>query len=123
LPLAVEAVYENGDLKLAEPLALQEHQRVRLTIETTTGDREPDGIVGGTDSKVIEWAALDADLEYPPRRSHDFRGPPAAPRPDANAMPNGRVTWSGYRPFAGLFSRTIKASWWTFLLNPFSLGL
>ena len=33
MPLTVEAVYENGVLRPIQPLPLQEHQRVRLTIE------------------------------------------------------------------------------------------
>jgi predicted DNA-binding antitoxin AbrB/MazE fold protein len=33
MPLTVEAVYENGILKPAQPLPLQEHEKVRLTIE------------------------------------------------------------------------------------------
>ena len=32
--LTVEATYENGVLKLAEPLPLKEHQKVRVTIES-----------------------------------------------------------------------------------------
>jgi hypothetical protein len=43
-----------------------EHQRVRLTIETINRAREPDGRVGCSDPNLIEWAAMDADLEYPP---------------------------------------------------------
>jgi hypothetical protein len=33
--LTVHAIYENGALKLAEPLPLGEHQPVRITIETS----------------------------------------------------------------------------------------
>ncbi len=32
MPLTVEAVYENGVLKPAQPLPLQEHDRVQVTI-------------------------------------------------------------------------------------------
>jgi predicted DNA-binding antitoxin AbrB/MazE fold protein len=30
----VEATYENGVLKLAQPLPLEEHEKVRVTVET-----------------------------------------------------------------------------------------
>ena len=30
----VEAIYENGTLKLASPLPLKEHEKVRVTVET-----------------------------------------------------------------------------------------
>jgi predicted DNA-binding antitoxin AbrB/MazE fold protein len=33
MSITVEAVYEDGVLKPAQPLALNEHERVRLTIE------------------------------------------------------------------------------------------
>jgi len=34
MAITVEAVYENGVLKPAGPLALAEHERVRITIES-----------------------------------------------------------------------------------------
>ncbi len=33
MPLTVEAIYENGVLKPAQPLPLKEHAMVRITIE------------------------------------------------------------------------------------------
>jgi predicted DNA-binding antitoxin AbrB/MazE fold protein len=33
MPLTIEAVYENGVLKPAQPLPLKEQEKVRLTIE------------------------------------------------------------------------------------------
>jgi predicted DNA-binding antitoxin AbrB/MazE fold protein len=36
MPLTVEAVYENGVLKPAQPLPLQEHAKVRISIEPAT---------------------------------------------------------------------------------------
>ena len=33
MSLTVEAVYENGVLKPAQPLPLKEHEKVRLTVE------------------------------------------------------------------------------------------
>jgi predicted DNA-binding antitoxin AbrB/MazE fold protein len=32
--ITIEATYENGNLKLAKPLPLKEHERVRVTIES-----------------------------------------------------------------------------------------
>ena len=37
MALVVEAIYENGVLKLAQPLPLKEHEKVRVTIHTATG--------------------------------------------------------------------------------------
>jgi predicted DNA-binding antitoxin AbrB/MazE fold protein len=34
MTLTVEAIYENGVLKPAQPLPLQEHAKVRVTVET-----------------------------------------------------------------------------------------
>ena len=36
MPLTVEATYENGVLKLEQPLPLREHEKVRITIEAQT---------------------------------------------------------------------------------------
>jgi predicted DNA-binding antitoxin AbrB/MazE fold protein len=33
VPITVEAVYENGVLKPAQPLPLKEHEKVQITIE------------------------------------------------------------------------------------------
>jgi predicted DNA-binding antitoxin AbrB/MazE fold protein len=33
MAITVEAVYENGTLKLERPLPLQEHEKVRVTVE------------------------------------------------------------------------------------------
>ncbi len=33
MPIVVQATYENGVLKLAEPLPLGEHEKVRVTVE------------------------------------------------------------------------------------------
>jgi predicted DNA-binding antitoxin AbrB/MazE fold protein len=33
MPLTFEAIYENGVLKPAQPLPLNEHQKVRVTVE------------------------------------------------------------------------------------------
>jgi predicted DNA-binding antitoxin AbrB/MazE fold protein len=33
MPITIEAIYENGVLKLSQPLPLEEHETVRITIE------------------------------------------------------------------------------------------
>lgn len=33
MPITVEATYENGSLKLSQPLPLKEHEKVRVTVE------------------------------------------------------------------------------------------
>jgi predicted DNA-binding antitoxin AbrB/MazE fold protein len=40
MPAAVEAIYEGGLLRLLQPLALPEHTRVRLSVETLPDDPE-----------------------------------------------------------------------------------
>jgi predicted DNA-binding antitoxin AbrB/MazE fold protein len=37
---SVEAIYEDGVLRLLEPLALAEHTRVRIAVETAETDAE-----------------------------------------------------------------------------------
>ena len=37
MTLTVEAIYENGVLKPAQPLPLKEHETVRITIESQLG--------------------------------------------------------------------------------------
>jgi predicted DNA-binding antitoxin AbrB/MazE fold protein len=67
MPLTVEAVYENGVLKPAQPLPLKENERVQITIEPKTSwVQESAGMLRCTDPHLIEWAATDAELDYPP---------------------------------------------------------
>jgi len=68
MTLTVEAVYESGVLKPAQPLPLQEQERVRLTVETTRSwVEETAGLMGfqGTVEEA-DYFALDPDLDYPP---------------------------------------------------------
>ena len=39
MTLTVEAVYENGVLKPAQPLPLKEHEKVRITVAASSSDR------------------------------------------------------------------------------------
>jgi predicted DNA-binding antitoxin AbrB/MazE fold protein len=57
MPLEIEAVYENGNLKLEQPLPLSEHQRVRVTVHTEISPvRRSAGLMG--------WIGSAEDLEY-----------------------------------------------------------
>jgi predicted DNA-binding antitoxin AbrB/MazE fold protein len=72
MTLTVEATYENGCLKLAQPLPLPEHEKVTITVHTGSNWVERTaGLIPCSDRRLIEWAALDPELEYPP--------PPEAP--------------------------------------------
>jgi predicted DNA-binding antitoxin AbrB/MazE fold protein len=67
MSITVEAVYENGVLKPTQPLPLKEHARVTITIQPLTGAAEEShGLLRCTDPQLIEWAATDADLDFPP---------------------------------------------------------
>jgi predicted DNA-binding antitoxin AbrB/MazE fold protein len=72
MTLTVDAVYENGVLKPARPLPLKEHERVTITVHPgPTWVEQTAGLIPCTDPQLIEWAALDAELDHPP--------PPGAP--------------------------------------------
>jgi predicted DNA-binding antitoxin AbrB/MazE fold protein len=64
MTLTVEAVYEDGVLKPAQPLPLQEHEKVRITVEQ--GDSpllRAYGLMGWTgDAETIERIALDPEF-------------------------------------------------------------
>ncbi len=59
-PLVIEATYENGVLKPAQSLPLEEHQRVQITINTQRSRvRATAGLIPCSDAKLIEHIALD----------------------------------------------------------------
>jgi len=65
MTVTVDAMYENGSLKLSQPLPLREHEKVRVTIEV-----EPSpllrayGIMGWKgDAETIERVALGPDFD------------------------------------------------------------
>ncbi len=69
MTICVEATYENGVLKPVEPLPLNEHEKVRVTIESRVPwDQQVPGMVRCDDPALIEWAATDPDLAYPEPR-------------------------------------------------------
>ncbi len=70
MPLTVDATYENGTLKLAEPLPLKEHEKVRVTIEPQASwvDRTAGMIKWTGDSEDLRRLA--EDDEFGIRESH-----------------------------------------------------
>ena len=57
MTITVEAIYENGTLKLAEPLPLKEHEKVQVTVQTSTSDaRQTAG--------MIPWTRSVEELDY-----------------------------------------------------------
>ncbi|MHB1572188.1 MAG: antitoxin family protein [Solirubrobacteraceae bacterium] len=67
MSLTFEAIYEDGVLKPIEPLPLKEHEKVTVTLSSgQTWVERTSGIIPCTDARIIEWAAEDAELEYPP---------------------------------------------------------
>ena len=65
MTITVEATYENGVLKPAEPLPLQEHEQVRVTVHPgTTWVERTAGIMGFTGSaEEAEYFALSPELD------------------------------------------------------------
>jgi predicted DNA-binding antitoxin AbrB/MazE fold protein len=70
MPLTVDAIYENGVLKPAEPLPLKEHAKVTITVQPTTSlARQTSGMVRWTgDIEALEHIVRDPEsgiLESP----------------------------------------------------------
>ena len=66
MSLTVEAVYENGTLKLSQPLPLKEHEKVQVTVHPPNNwVQETAGIIRCSDRALIDWAATDPELDYP----------------------------------------------------------
>ncbi len=67
MQITVEAVYEDGVLKVAQPLPLQEQERVQVTVHSSTSSLLSSyGIVGfnGTSAEG-DYFAMDPELDYP----------------------------------------------------------
>jgi predicted DNA-binding antitoxin AbrB/MazE fold protein len=68
MPLTVEAIYENGVLKPAEPLPLMEHEKVTVTITPVVSlARRTAGIIGWKgDAETFDrlMAEIEEDEEY-----------------------------------------------------------
>jgi predicted DNA-binding antitoxin AbrB/MazE fold protein len=65
MPITVDAIYENGVLKLAEPVPLREHEKIRVTLHTETSPiLHAYGIMGFTGSaEEADYFALSPDLD------------------------------------------------------------
>jgi len=68
MAITIEATYENGVLLPAQPLPLQEHERVRNTIEPASNWVEATSGICGWHGSAEEAELLDSDpeLDYPP---------------------------------------------------------
>ena len=64
MTITVDAVYENGALKLDQPLPLQERQRVQITIHQQSSPLlDSYGLMGWRgDAETIERIALDPEF-------------------------------------------------------------
>ncbi len=64
MPLTVEAIYENGVLKPAQPLPLNEHEKVTVTIAPAISvARQTAGMVPWTgDAETLERLARDPEF-------------------------------------------------------------
>jgi len=65
MTITVEAVYENGMLKLERPLPLAEHEKVRVTVEPEISPLlAGHGMMGWTgDAETIERFALSPEFD------------------------------------------------------------
>jgi predicted DNA-binding antitoxin AbrB/MazE fold protein len=67
MAITVEAVYENGVLKLTEPLPFKEQEKVEVTVQAKSSPLlEAYGIMGFTGSAAeADYFATDPELDYP----------------------------------------------------------
>jgi predicted DNA-binding antitoxin AbrB/MazE fold protein len=68
MAITVEAIYENGVLKPAQPLPLKEHERVQITIAPKSNwVQETYGIMGfQSTAEEADYFAMDPELDFPP---------------------------------------------------------
>jgi predicted DNA-binding antitoxin AbrB/MazE fold protein len=66
--ITIEAIYENGTLKLERPLPLQEHEKVCITIHAALSRaRQTAGLMGWQGSaELADKFATDPELDFPP---------------------------------------------------------
>jgi len=64
MAIVVEAIYENGVLKPAQPLPLAEHEKVQVTVDTALSRvRATAGLLGWKgDAETVERIALDPEF-------------------------------------------------------------
>ncbi len=65
MAITVEAVYENGVLKPAQPLPLREHEKVQVTVKQSVSRvRQTAGLIGWTGSQEdADYVALSPELD------------------------------------------------------------
>ena len=65
MAITIEAVYENGMLRLSKPLPLKDQQKVQVTVHTGTSPLvQAYGIMGWTgDAGTLERFALDPEFD------------------------------------------------------------
>ena len=65
MTITIEAIYENGVLKPARPLPLQEHEKVRVTVLTgATVAEQSFGLMGWAgDAETVQRFALDPEFD------------------------------------------------------------
>ncbi len=65
MAFTVEAVYENGVLKPAQPLPFREHEKVRITVQPAVSHvRRSAGLIGWTGSQEdADLVALSPELD------------------------------------------------------------
>ena len=65
MAMSVEAIYENGTLRLAQPLPLKEHEKVRITVHSSmTRARQTAGLLQWTgDRATLERFIMDPELD------------------------------------------------------------
>jgi len=65
MSITVEAVYENGVLKPAQPLPFGEHEKVRITVKPAVSRvRQSAGLIGWTGSQEdADFVALSPELD------------------------------------------------------------
>ncbi len=67
MAITIEATYENGMLKPAEPLPLKEFEKVRVTVHTEkTLAEQTAGLMGWTGpAELADYFAMDPELDFP----------------------------------------------------------
>jgi predicted DNA-binding antitoxin AbrB/MazE fold protein len=65
MTLTVEAIYENGVLKLAQPLPFEEHERVQVTVQSgLSRARQTAGLLRWTgEPALLERFIMDPELD------------------------------------------------------------
>jgi hypothetical protein len=63
MAITVEAVYENGNLKLSQPLPLEEHERVQVTVQRLA-EIPPAIVLDRRGPGPVPWTGSLEDLDY-----------------------------------------------------------